>query len=440
MLLAIVCVLALPRKYVALPLLWMVLLVPPAQQIYIAGLHLFALRLVVLFGLIRMLTSGKGNHGKLLPGGMNGIDRAFLLWVVSQAACVMLLYHVGQAVINQISYLWDWAGGYLVLRWALQDEQDVYRSLKWLAFLIVPVAVGMIIEQAKLFNMFSLLGGVAATPAVREGKIRSSGVFAHPIIAGTVGGVIVPLLALLLKNSKSRIAGACGLVCATIMMWTSNSSTCIMAYAAGLFAFLFWPLRKSMKKVRWGIVISLAGLQLVMKAPIWFLVARVDLTGGSSSYHRAELIDQFVHRFFDWCLIGVGDSSSWGLDMWDVQNQFVNVGETGGLLAFICFIVVITRGFKSIGNARKIVDGDKDREWMVWCLGAALFANVVAFFGVNYFDQSRVLWFLLLAMISAVTVSVSAKPPESHDPALAIDHQSDLLEFHPALREIYEVR
>ena len=39
----------------------------------------------------------------------------------------------------------------------------------------------------------------------------------------------------------------------------------------------------------------------------------------------------------------------------------------------------------------------------MWFLGASLFANLVAFFGVNYFDQSRIAWFLLLAMIAAAS-------------------------------------
>jgi hypothetical protein len=406
MLLAIVCILFLPRKYVSLPLLWMVLLVPGSQQIYIAGVHLFALRLVVLFGVIRMFISSKGPDGKLLPGGTNGIDRAFLMCILFQAISVVLLFHEGQAVINQASFLWDWLGGYFVIRWTLQNEDDVYRTLKYLALLFVPVAIVMIVEQTKMFNLFSIFGGVPAAAAVRDGTIRSAGVFAHPIIAGTISAVMVPLFLLLWKSGHSKLLGAVGLISASIMTWTSNSSTCLSAYAAALFALLFWPLRKSMKKVRWGIVFALCGLQLVMKAPVWFLIARVDLTGGSSSYHRAELVDQFITHFRDWWLIGVASSSAWGLDMWDVQNQYANVGETGGLLAFIFFILVISRSFARIGNARKIADGDKDREWSLWLLGSALFANVVAFFGVNYFDQSRMLWFLVLAVISAFTVSL----------------------------------
>src|SRR6185503_20406054 len=79
--------------------------------------------------------------------------------------------------------------------------------------------------------------------------------------------------------------------------------------------------------------------------------------------------------------------------------------QTGGLVAFILFILVISRSWSRIGTARSRVEG-QEQESLMWLLGVALFANVVAFFGVNYFDQSKVSWFLLLAMISAVTAPI----------------------------------
>ena len=411
MLLAIICILVLPRKYTALPLLWMTLLVPVGQQIYLGGVHLFALRLVICFGLLRVLSSSKGPEGELIFGGVNGIDRAFLFCIVAQAISVILLFHVGQAVVNQISYVLDWAGGYLFFRWALTGEEDVYRSLKYLALLVVLVAVAMTVEHVKMFNVFGLLGSSSTVPAMRDGTVRSSGPFEHAILAGTVGGVIAPLFMLLWSRGKSKILCVAGLISATVMTLTANASTCLLAYASGFFALALWPLRKSMRKVRWGILFGLVGLQLCMKAPIWFLIARIDLTGASSSYHRALLVDQFVHHFWDWWLIGVADSAAWGLDMFDVQNQYVQVGENGGLIAFVFFLVLISRSFGRIGDARKVIDGSKDQEWTLWVLGAALFANVVGFFGVNYFDQSRMLWFLLLASISAVTTQFLASKP-----------------------------
>ena len=63
---------------------------------------------------------------------------------------------------------------------------------------------------------------------------------------------------------------------------------------------------------------------------------------------------------------------------------------------------MISRSWARIGESRKRSEG-AGREWLYWFLGAALFATVVGFFGVNYYDQSKIGWFVLLAMISAAT-------------------------------------
>ena len=68
----------------------------------------------------------------------------------------------------------------------------------------------------------------------------------------------------------------------------------------------------------------------------------------------------------------------------------------------VFYILVISRCFSRLGTARKRAK-DKKQEWFIWFLGSALFANVVAFFGVNYFDQSRIAWFALVSMICACT-------------------------------------
>lgn len=404
MILAVILIFVLPRKYMMGPIAAMAFLVPMGQQIYIAGVHLFVLRVVVLLAFFRAMATKE--HGEpLLANGWNKVDTVFTIYVVASAVAVTASYKADTGVvINQVGYLWDFLLGYVMIRSLLRNEEDLYTALKCLAIVTVPLAVGMVIEQRSMVNVFGMLGGVATVPDVREGKIRSQGAFAHSLMAGTFAATLLPVLVMFWRKGQSRLFGMIGLVGATVMTYTSNSSTPLLAFVSGVFAVLCWPIRKSMRKARWGIVFTLIGLQMVMKAPVWFLIARVDLTGGSSSYHRAELVDQFMHHIPEWFFIGVKDTSSWGLDMWDVQNQYVNIGEAGGIVAFVCFIMVIARSFAMLGDARKAVDGQKDKEWMLWCLGSALFANVVGFFGVNYFDQSRMWWFMLLAMISATAV------------------------------------
>jgi hypothetical protein len=408
MILAMIAIMVLPRKFTPLPLFFITLLSPFGQQFYMLGVHFYVLRLVVLVGLIRMFISPKELNGKKIAGGINGIDIAFVICTMAQAFASIIRQAAMGAVIYQTGYLWDWLGGYFLIRWMIQDEEDVFRTLKYLAVLMIPLAIGMMMEQTKLFNYFSVFGGVPAVPEIREGKIRSQASFEHCLMAGCFAAVLPPLFLMLWKEGKAKLLGGLGILTATVMMLTSNSSTPLLAYAAGIGGIFAWQLRKSMRKVRWGIVFALLVLNAVMKAPIWFLIAHIDLTGSSSSYHRAALVDAFIRHFTDWWLIGTSSNADWGWDMWDVQNQYVSIGESGGLLALVFFILVISRTYGRLGNARKLIDGDLHKEWILWFLGCALFAETVGFFGVNLFDQSHMGWFLLIAMVCAVTSPILA--------------------------------
>ena len=74
-----------------------------------------------------------------------------------------------------------------------------------------------------------------------------------------------------------------------------------------------WPVRHRMKIFRWGVTICLIGLQLVMKAPVWALIQRINLVGGNSGYHRYELVNQAILHFREWWLVGFQNPSSLGI-------------------------------------------------------------------------------------------------------------------------------
>ena len=115
--------------------------------------------------------------------------------------------------------------------------------------------------------------------------------------------------------------------------------------------------------------------------------------------------DQFIRHFFSWFLVGTHDNVNWGYDMWDQCNQFILEGETGGLVGFWCFITMFVIGFRWIGNARRSVEGRSWQGVVVLDFGAALFDQALAFFGIDYFDQTKYVWYLILVMISTVTLA-----------------------------------
>ena len=408
MLLSVALILFLPRKYVIVPVLFTSLIVPLGQQLVIGGFHLFVLRVIVLVGCLRMFWTAMTSPDEMVAGGFNSVDKAFTLWAIFRALATIILFATAASVTGECGFLWDAFGGYFLLRFLIRDRDDITRAAKVLAVVAIIVGCGMLNEKLRSQNVFGYLGGVPIIPEVRLGSIRAQGPFEHPILAGTFGGTLVPLFYWLWKIGKAKILAMVGVVGSAVIAMSASSSTAVTAFVGGIFAICFWPFRKKMRQIRWGIVILLILLNMAMKAPVWFLIARVDIISGSTSYQRAFLIDQFVHHFNDWWLVGTYESDDWGADMWDHTNQFVAEGETGGLITLVCFIAMISLSFGRIGRARKIVEGEKDKEWYLWILGAALFAQIVGFFGISYFDQTRFYWFGVLAMISAATAPILA--------------------------------
>jgi hypothetical protein len=425
MVLAVILILVLPRKKAIVPFLLCAFLIPLGQTLVLGGLHLFVLRIVLLFACTRMIFTKFSSHASIFGGGFGYLDKAFSLWAVFRAVAFLMLFSLQSgAVVNQASFLLDVFGAFFFLRFLIHDDDDILRVVKVFAIIAAIVGVCMLNEKLRNQNVFGYLGGFRLTPEIRDGAIRAQGPFSHPILAGSFGATLLPLFFWLWQSGKSKLFAILGVIGSTCIVLTCASSTPLMAYMAGIVGVCFWPMRKNMRMFRWGLLSALVALHLVMKAPVWFLIARVDLTGASSGYHRAMLVDTFIRHFGEWWLVGTNGNVNWGYEMWDLSNQFVAEGVTGGLATFICFIALISMSFGRIGTARKSVEGDRNQEWFLWFLGAALLAHIVAFFGISYFDHTQVAWFALLVMISVATASRIPQAMKEPETAFADSHLS----------------
>lgn len=409
--LAVLLILLLPRKYVVVPFLLAVLFIPIGEQIVLGGMHLMMFRVVIFFGALRLLFSRITSPPNGEKFRLNRLDCAVILWCVSSVITFTLLWGEWQAFINRMGFVYSIIGGYFIVRFLLRDEEDVDRVTRLFVVICAILAVSMTVEYVTGRNVFDFFGGVPTFGVARDGKIRAQGPFAHPILAGTFGAILLPLfLGLWWRKNGSRALALVGAVSALTMAITTVSSTPLVTVIAGVGTLFLWPFRKMMRLIRWGIALGLIGLHLVMKAPVWALIARVDLVGGSSGDHRFQLVDKFIRHFGEWWLLGAKNNGQWGVEMSDTVNWFVASGVDGGLITLILFIAVIVYGFKKLGIARNALEGNLKTDQLLWVLGCVLFANVVTFFGVGYFDQTMFAWLTLLAMISAATAFAGEVP------------------------------
>lgn len=428
------------------------LLIPVDQILLLGPLHFPMLRVLIVFGAIRLIREKIAGRA-LFGGGWNRIDRAMVVLTLVSAVAGIALYNQSAAVVFQLGNVYSAFGAYFLLRYMVRNEADIIVAIRTVAYIALVVAAIMCYEQATGKNpYYAYLGGEHASlygsSLERDDRFRATGCFGHPILAGTFGAISLPLfVGLMWKDRKSRRLAISGIGAAAIIAAAANSSTAILGFMGGLLALALWPLRRWMRPIRWLIACTLVGLHLVMKAPVWHLISRIDITGGSSSYHRYQLINQCILHFSDWWFIGTKNYADWGWDMWDLSNQYVGTADTAGLVPLIAFLAMIVFAFSYIGRARRAVAGDRRNERLVWALGAALFANVVSFFGIGYFDQTIVAWYLLIAMIPVAAYEMkriareraqqSVPVVEHPEPGALIDKVANV-HMAPAIRGLAE--
>jgi hypothetical protein len=402
------------------------ILIPIDQVLLVGGVHFPMLRMLALFGLLRSLWGKFHKNEPIFSGGMNGIDKAIIALGLLTLIDGLLLWRAWAQLVFQLGNLLTAFGAYFLLRYLIRDSDDVKHAIRILAGVAAVVAMFMAYEKFTGVNLLhSMLGGarvdVLGSDVIRDGIFRAAGPFNHPILAGTFGGILLPLfVGLWWKAKADRKYAALGIVACCVIPFAASSSTALFGFLGGIIGLCFWPLRRRLRLIRWTVLIILISLHMAMKAPVWHLISRIDLTGSSSSYHRFQLINQCIINFWDWVLVGTKSYANWGWDMWDLCNQYVAIADQSGLIPLLCFLTVIVLGFKYLGKARRSTT-DRTQQLFIWALGATLLANVVAFIGVSYFDQTIVAWYALLAMIPA---TVSARKGQSDRARLGLKANS----------------
>jgi len=358
--------------------------------------------MLVSAGVIRIIVKGER-----IAGGMNSLDRLMILWAVWALFSSVFHKNPSGALIFRLGLVLNTCGVYFLLRIFCQSLEDVVGLYPITLILLVPVAVEMLYEKFTQNNLFYALGGLDKHLAIREGKIRAQGPFAHSILAGTVGAVCLPFaIAMWRENRKVALIGigAC-----LIMIFAATSSGPILSAAAAIGAVIMWHYRQRMRLIRWLAALGYICLNLIMDAPAYFLMARIDLTGGSQGWHRARLIQSSFQHLNEWWIGGTDYTRhwmptgiAWSADHTDITNHYIKMGVIGGLPLMLLFIIILITGFSFLGKTlRNMTDTSQKMHFTVWTLGASLFGHAATFLSVSYYDQSFVFLYLTLALIGS---------------------------------------
>jgi hypothetical protein len=296
---------------------------------------------------------------------------------------------------------------YFFVRLLVRTREAVFVLTRQFAWIVIALGVVMLYEWVTLYNPFSILGGISPVPQIRDGRIRCQASFPHPILAGTVGAVLLPIFIGAFRGRKGRrkLFGSAALF-ATIVVATSGSSGPLIAWLTGLLGWGLWRLRRHTRAMLLTVSGMLVVIHFAREKPVWSLIQKLSLITGGTGYHRYRLIDAFINNFSDWALLGTDNTAYWGWGLQDVTNQYVGEGTSGGLLTLTLFLILLSVCFSRLRLTRSLYEhirGPKSL-WalLAWGFSVSLACHCVSFISVNYFGQMRSFFVFFLAAIPAL--------------------------------------
>jgi len=331
-------------------------------------------------------------------------DTLIISYIFVLSISYILLRQTNSAIFNRMGFAFETLFTFFIIRTYIHSILQIIIFIRSLAFVCFLLAIFMYIEHITQRNLFAIFGGVHEITPMREGRLRAQGAFSHPIMAGTFGAAFLPLFWGLraIGTEKDKKIAILGIISSLFITWASSSSGPVITLLSSILAIFIWNFRIYLKLFHTIIILLLVGLHIIMEAPVWHLISRIDIVGGSTGWHRYYLIDQTILRFREWAFVGIRSTGHWGWGLNDVTNMFVKQAIDGGILALLFFVLLIFFCFRSVKKAIKNNATDTEQNKFYWAWGAVLFSHCVSFLGVSYFGQMNFFFFFTLGIITCL--------------------------------------
>lgn len=365
--------------------------VPMNQRLIIANLDFTILRILILVGVLRLLTR---NETRVIK--WNSFDKLILSWVIIGSIVYIIRWWNFDAVINRSGVMFDCLGMYWLTRHAIRNWNDIIYSIKIFAFFAIVSAPLIALEKFRQPSFFEIFGPVAAQ--FHAGRFRCAGPFPHYIMMGCFWASLLPFFYACIKANADKWFYLLAITAALSNVYFSASSTPIITV---ITIILFWNIYKYRmygKALLWSTCTGLFFLHLIMNNPVWHLIARVNIFGGSTGWHRYFLFDNFIKNISEWFFLGTKSTAHWGHAQSDLTNQFVLEGVRGGFITLIIFILVIYKAIQIPGRY-SLQETNQEVKWLSWGICVAMLGHFITFWGVSYFGQINMLLYMTFAFV-----------------------------------------
>ncbi len=398
------------KENIIIPLVVAMCFLPADIAITIGGLHLYAVRVIGLFALLRIYMSFKKPNLSF-----NTIDKLFITYnffgaftyiIASQNTSGAFVYTSGSLVDSIVLYI--------VLRQTIQSKKDILTVTKTFCYCVLILLPFIIFEYFSAQNFFSIIGREGVS--IRDGEIRAAGTFSHSILFGSFSASLIPILWGGYKQKKNN-ALLFSIACCVFFVYSTSSSGPIVALAVSVSLLIFFKWKQYSSQLTWSLLLTAIFIHIVRESPIWhFFYVRVSIKAGSTGYHRYLLTEAAVKEFWNWWLLGYGDiGPRWHETYWpwthatftDVTNHYLLIGVRGGFFPMLLFVILCFKTTHVLGSYAISQTNQKD-QWLWWGFTVMMITHCISFLSVAYFGQITMLFYLTIS-VAAFALDESRK-------------------------------
>lgn len=404
----VIAQLALPRRWGFVPLVFAACHMGSYEVLP----ELTLSRIVILLGIARAVIGGYF----IRPTG-SALDKAF--YAFTFFALISTFGHKADEYfrnpfISRVGLVFNVFGTYMYGRSYLPDLAAFRRYALIVPLILVPLAIMLAAQKKTGLNYYAYIGISSDQTITREDKIRANGPFKHPILAGCAGATALPLVFVTWYFRRKKTAFFGLAICFAIVVCSASSGP-LAGVGISALSILLWRWRSHLRLFLWSLVAFGFFYTIIMGRGPWYLMASLDLVGGSTGWHRAKLMDQGYHYLNEWWLWGsdytrhwMSTGVRWNPNVVDFTNYYLHLGVTGGLGLMLSLIAMIVIGGRLLTSRMRIMrtNGNTD-EIVLWFAGAALATHAISFVSISYFDQMYIFFYLLLGAIPGLVSSVS---------------------------------
>jgi hypothetical protein len=392
-----------------LAILFVVSIFIPVEFHYLAGtLRIEAYRVVL--GLV--LVYGLINIKKILEHA-DLIDILLFFFVTLATASLIYNHGLQKGIESSGILIIEILGAFYLARLFIKTPKNYYEIYLWfatiLAFLLIFSLYEAFAKHRILHEWAKNITGHDALDYrlythyyIRLGIMRTTNLFAHPILYGTIGAIFFPFIVLLtaykfkLKNALKALAIFIG------MMTTLSSAPLLSVAFQGMTAVLtrFWD---GGKRFWFGFsFIALSGMILVSSISNrgFFAILVSHLTFNPvTGYYRLLQWEHSMDDIADNPLFGIG-LNDWTRPEWmnsSIDSFWLLMTLQHGIItSFLLLVVSLYAVFHTLNNLHKYHPASR---WMVESWILAFMSLILIGFTVDYFGKIQPLFFFVLGSI-----------------------------------------